>query len=808
MFMSYLNNKFKHFLNPVALLLLLLSVSVWAGEVNPGSIHGTVFDRSTNQPLAGANLVIKNSNIGAASDLDGKFVIANLAPGHYIVTVSVVGYQSRALTDIVVNPEMMTAVSIGLEQDFISGEEVTVVAGYFIKDKDVVSSAHNLNYEEIRRAVGGAEDVQRVIQALPGVAGENDQNNEIVVRGGSPRENLTILDGIEIPNTNHYGYQGSTGGPINMLNTEFLSEVNFIAGGFPAKYGDKLSSVLELELREGNREETDGSLNLSMAGTGGVLEGPLAGGRGSYLLSARKSYLDLINKPLGLTSVPQYWDTQAKLVYDLSRRHNLLFNWIYGNDVIKITEEGGYSRGADKVDYSGYQYGAGITLRSLWSKRTFSSFTLSRAASYWDIAVDDKDDILIYTNQSLETENCAKLDLTRRINPSLEISAGINYKGTVFEHDIWSRADTTIYYSCDPSISDSLDITVIDSLTVDENIDSYKLALYLQSNYRVTRDITLKAGVRYDYFELSGREKTGPRLGLEWEFLPFNKLTFSYGDFYQTPPYWYYTNGSDPRNLNLDYEHSRHFTAGYERLFNPGLKGTVEIYAKEYDRLVIPEEWIYRDSNPGYRSNLLVNAGESYSRGIEFFLNQKLLDDYFGTISYSYGISRAKDPRAGSAQSEYDNNYDFGHIFTIVSGYKTCLKEKSWYQAWQNFPGLGWTSNILPIQGDEFELSFRYRYIGGRPFTRRLWDYNPDTHDYEWLEGNLNSERYPSYSRLDVRFDSRYFYSKATLVIYFEIQNLLNRENVADYLYPDDGPPRETVAQWGFFPVGGIIIRI
>jgi outer membrane receptor protein involved in Fe transport len=789
---------------------LLLIFCVGSGKVIaqvPGTIKGKVFDRSTNQPLPGANILVKDSKMGAASDLEGEFVIGNLKAGTYILTISVVGYKARAMTDLVVNPNRITYVEVGLEQDVLSSEEVTVVAGYFIKDKDVVTSTHNLNYEEIRRSVGAAEDVQRVIQALPGVASENDQNNEIVVRGGSPRENLTIMDGIEIPNTNHFGYQGSTGGPINMINTDFLSEVNFLAGGFPAKYGDKLSSVLELELREGNREEIDGNFNFSMAGVGGIFEGPLASGRGSYLLSARKSYLDLINKPLGLTSIPEYWDTQAKITYNLSKTHKVLFNWIYGNDKIKISEEGGYSRGADKVDYSGYQYGAGITIKSLWNKTSFSSLTISQAMSLWDILVDDADGYLRFTNQSSELENCAKYDFTKRISPNLELSAGVNIKQTLFTHEIWGRADTTIYYYWDPNIGDFSSVTVIDSLSTDENIDSHKLGLYLQSNYRLVKNLTLKTGLRYDYFAFSEKGETAPRLGLEWEFIPFNKLTASYGEFYQTPPYFYYTYGGDERNRSLDYEHSRHFVLGYERLFNPGLKGTIELYAKEYDKLALPEEWIYSETNPEYRSNLFVNAGEGYSRGIELFLNQKLLKDFFGTVSYSFGISRYRDPRQGSVLEEYDGDYDFGHIFTLVTGYRTCLKEKHWFKSWRNNPVLGWSSNLLPIQGDEFEFSFRYRYIGGRPFTPQVWLYDLDIHDYDWIEGVLNSERYPNYQRFDIRLDSRYFLKRMTLVIYLEIQNLFGYYNVAQYLYPDDGPPQETVRQWGFFPVGGVMVK-
>ena len=599
-------------IQPILSILLILclsfvaSIHSFAAEYRPlhGSIRGKVFDRATQQRLVGANIILKDSRRGAASDFEGNFILEDIAPGQYILEVTMLGYKPMALTDIVVTPDRATYVSVGMEEDIISGEAVTVTAGYFIKDKDVVSSARNLNYEEIRRAVGGAEDVQRVIQALPGVAGENDQNNEIVVRGGSPRENLTVLNGMEIPNTNHFGYQGSTGGPINMVNTEFLSQVNFLTGGFPAKYGDKLSSVLQLELREGNRQEIEGSTFFNMAGFGGQMEGPLAKGNGSYIFSARKSYLDMINEPIGLTEVPEYWDLQSKLTFDLSSTQKLLFNGIYGNDRIKIEEKGGYSRGADRVDYFGDQYGVGLTLKSLWGKNTFSSAILSQTRSCWNVEVEDEDEVLVFTNNSTELENCFKFDFTRRLSARNELSIGVNIKQTVFDHDMWAKPDTTVYYFEGQIPGDSLEVVIIDSLVSEAEVNSYKFGAYLQDNFRLSRNLSVKAGLRYDYFDYSGKGELGPRLGVEWEFIPKNTLTASYGDFYQTAPYYYYTRANNPQNRHLDYEHARHYIVGYERLFNPDLKGTIELYLKKYDNMIMEDEWLHED--PSYHSETLI----------------------------------------------------------------------------------------------------------------------------------------------------------------------------------------------------------
>ena len=780
-------------------IIFLLNPAFGQEEERPvGSLKGIIRDRSTQQPLPFANVILMDTPMGAATGPDGKFVVENVPAGSYNVKVMMMGYRPVVKTDVIVNPNRATTLVVQMAGEILRGEEVTITANYFSKTNDAFTSSRSLNYEEIRRAPGAAEDVQRVIQALPSVANSNDQNNEIIVRGGSPIENLTLLDNIEIPNSNHFGYQGGTGGPINMINTDFIQEIDFITGGFPAKYGDKLSSVLDISLREGNRERLVGDLNLSMAGAGGTFEGPLANGRGSWLFSARKSYLDLILSPIGLTAVPHYWDTQGKAVYDLGPRNWLIFNGIYGSDYIKIEEEGAYSRGANRVEARSHQYALGLTWKSLWSKKGYSLFTISKSLNFWDTMVDEEDGTVVYDNKSIEIEYTAKADFTYQFSRRNEMGWGISYKPVRFDHEIWWGADTTEYYFSGNTNADTTVITPAHD--TNDRIKSFKSAVYIQFKWRPVEKLMLNLGLRHDYFDYSRRKNLSPRLGLTYHLSNLTSINAVYGEFYQTPPYYYYTQDPNGGNRTVKNHHCRHFVLGFEHLLGEGLLGSIEAYWKLYNDILIGEQFLSSDDT--FRSWKLVNEGEGFSRGIEFFLQQKLVKNYYGTISYSYGISRAQDPREDAQVREFNWDYDFRHVFTYIFGVKTCFKRFDWYKKWQSSP-LGFLTHVLPIGGDELELAFRWRYLGGLPYTPKDWEFDPVTRDSVWVDGEINSQRYPPYHRLDIRFDNRYHFKNWNIVVYLDLENAYNRRNIAFYEYNVDGA-RNTVYQFSILPVGGV----
>ncbi len=287
-----------------------------------GAISGSVTVELTGQPIAGATVLLEGTAGSVTTDERGRFRLPEVPPGVYCLVVSSEAHLPARVTDVVVSANRESTASAHLQR-IAFGERVAVEASAFERSAEIATGAFRMNQEEVRRAPGALGDVGRMIQALPGVGARDDQRNDIVARGGSPSENLTLVDGLEVPNLSHFGGQGASGGPITMLNAEAVSDVSFLAGGFPASYENRLSSVLEVGLREGGRERFEAEFDLSMAGAGLLAEGPL-GKRGSWLISGRRSYLDLIAGAYGIEgAVPQYSNYQAKLVYDLSPAHTL-----------------------------------------------------------------------------------------------------------------------------------------------------------------------------------------------------------------------------------------------------------------------------------------------------------------------------------------------------------------------------------------------------------------------------------------------------------------------------------------------------
>jgi hypothetical protein len=247
-----------------------------------GSVLGVVRDANTLQPLIGANVMIIDTQLGDATDLEGKFEITGIGAGTRHLQVSMMGYEKRVLLNLMVTTARPLNLIIELKMESLEGEAIEVTGKAFTRSSASVLSTMHVDNFEIRSDPGGAFDIQRMVQSLPSVTSASDQENEIITRGGMPGENLFLLDNIEIPNPNHFGIEGAGGGPINMINPLFVREIEFTPGAFSARYGDKASSVMDIRLREGSREQLETAFDLSMAGARINAEGPIAGGKGAF----------------------------------------------------------------------------------------------------------------------------------------------------------------------------------------------------------------------------------------------------------------------------------------------------------------------------------------------------------------------------------------------------------------------------------------------------------------------------------------------------------------------------------------------
>lgn len=797
--LTNLRNRWTQIFPPFLLVLGLISPAMAGAmdELERSTIKGTVLDESTQSPLPAATVMIESTSLGAAADMEGHFFIERVPPGIYNLRFTMMGYETQMINNVVVNPGRTTWLTVELKSTVLEMEGITVTAGFFQEAKDAVVSNRSMDYEEIRMDPGSVADIQRVVQALPSVVSGSDQDNEIIVRGGMPGENLFILDHIEISNPNHFGHQGLGGGPMNMINTEFVRRIDFYAGAFPARYGDKASSVMDISLREGDRERATGTAELGMSGAGAMVEGPIASGRGAYILSARKSYLDLIISQTGLTAVPKYYNLQGKITYDLNPSNQLIWNGIYGNDHIKI-EDGEDDEDTDNFRSDSDQYAMGMTLRTLYGDRGFSRITISQVGNHWDQVAWDRLGKRFYENLSTEVERTLKADLNYQISKNLEFSMGGQIKSIPFNINIWGDSDTLFVYQ--PGTTHILaDSIVYPEYRRKNKETTLKSAAFAQMKISPLSRIEMTFGIRTDYFEYTGRQTVDPRAGISFHLSEKTDFNLAVGQFSQSPAYVQITD--HPDNRNLRFKQNRQTVGGISRLFSEDMRGTLEFFYKDYDNVPIPKDAL--TPNPfDLSQGQLVNYGKGYAKGFELFVQKKLVQTYHFTMSYAYSISKGTDPRYGS---EYNWDYDYRHNFTLIGGAHYDLREMKWYNAMKKSSLYRYLKWLTPL-ADQMDLGIRWRYLGGRPYTKRT--YLPQYR--RWIldpEDPVNGQRYSAYHRLDLRVDWRTMFSRWNMVVYLDIMNIYGRDNIWEYDYKSDGSI-EKILQFQTFPVLGFVVEL
>jgi len=821
----------------LVILSLLFTVGSFAQQNN---LTGKVYDSKTREPLTGVNIIINElKGIGASTDIDGVFKI-RVPAGSYSVTATFVGYRPVVKTDIIVTAGNEASVAIFMQETQMELNQVTIQADYF--DKAALNnniSAIALGADEILRSPGAAQDFFRILQGLAGVSFSNDQKNELVVRGGSPNENLIIFDNMEIHSTNHFPSAYNSAGRINMVNLDLVEDIQFSTGGFVAKFGDKLSSVVNINNREGTRNyPLKGNLNFSMQSFGSVMEGSIDNGKGAWIFSLRKSYLDLIKTAVGLNTVPEYWDSQFKLSYDLSNAHKISCTGLFGYD--KVFDDGESddtfeekantidSTGRSKSEITQSQAAVGINLKSFWSKNLYSVITMYYS-NFHTMNNTTEDFVRRTFNNSGEETNCAVLnrrpifvdthdngeavlstDFIWNINNFNELNFGIKVGTIGYTQDLFTAAELTRYktYAGWQIVKDEAANPVYNI----KFFESYKTAAFV--NYKISLlqgRLSVNTGLRYDYFSYNSTYNISPRISSSFYIIPGQtSFNFAYGEYYQTQLFPIYTDKENSGiNRNLQATHARHFVAGFEQILANGLKLSAEGYYKIYNNIPVTEKFI-NYYNHQFRSNKRINAGKQYTMGLDILLQQKLVDDLYGTVSWSLMKSETEDPRIGREGERYPSDYDFPNVFTLIVGKRFNGVRSSF----NTLPGLlRYLFYLLPFS-DDMEISLRWRYAAGKPYTPMVFKFDEQVYEGEtrWSRGswadsdNINSERYPAYHRLDISLSSRFNFYDKNLSVYLTVENLYNRKNIAGFEYNSDGTVK-TEKQFSLMPVAGILFE-
>lgn len=751
------------------IISILFTIEVFSQE--KGELNGRVTEISTQQPVIGAVVEVLQTALKTGTDDFGYFILSDIPVGVYSVRFSAVGYKSLVKDFIYINSG--TSFNLLAELEITSTAEINVEASRFEKPLDISNSFKNLTYEEIRRSPGGFEDIGRVIQTLPGVSFVNDGRNDLIVRGGSPSENLFLVDNAPVPNINHFGSQGATGGPTSIIDLNFIRDVNFITGGFSARYGDKLSSVLDIKLREGNRQKFMGILNLSATGFGGILEGPIGNKqKGSFLVSLRRSYLDLVFNAAGFGFIPEYNSLQLKGVYDLDEHNILTVNFIGNLDKVRFNNNETENKQDNESILKNNQYGYtnSFELKSLLTDNSYSRILLSRSYSNYDYSGRDANFIERFKNLSEEGQTVLKAEYNLIPGNNTEISLGVEGKIINFKNEIKTLQDTL--YIIDPKTGNRY---VLPALDFNANNTTYKYASFVNLTQKFFDRVKLNFGLRYDYFDfINEKNYISPRASATFGILSNLNLNFSYGIFYQSPSYIWLV--SNRQNRELENIKADHYITGLEFLPGADSRITVEVYYKKYSGYpastlrpyyILANSGGDFESSSGFGLEPLISGGTGYAKGIELFFQKTVSGKFYSTANLSLFMAKYKSLDGVERESDFDN----GILFIANGGY---------------IAGKGW------------ELSSKFRYVGGRPYT----PINPANGTQ--MISLYNSERLPAYYSLDFRVDKRWSFKKWTLVTYFDIQNITGKKNITKYFWNKYKNIIESNKSLGVFPTIGI----
>jgi outer membrane receptor protein involved in Fe transport len=774
------------------LLSLLGSASALGQDTaGVGSLGGRIVDASGG---AAANVAVCVVEVGQCdvSRSDGEFTISGVRPGAHRIEVVAPGRAPFLSEPVEVRAGLEARLEITLPEATRIEETVTVSAPAFAIPEEIKNSGFLVPARDILAGAGALQDVSRYVQALPGVAiGSNDFRNDLIVRGGSPLENLYIVDNIELPNINTFATFASAGGTVSMVDAAVIQDVTFLTGGYPAPYGNRTSSVMQITQREGDRTRIGGRATVGFAGAGVVVEGPLGAARaGSWIVSARRSFLDLFTDDVGVGGVPITYTLNAKATYDLSPRDRVWLLNVSGIDDLRLglTEDSDLTSELSTLDirYGGSRSATGVN----W-QRTFGrgvgllGLTHSRARVDQQVndllrdgvpppgtPVDEQlaGGVLVFREDSTESETALKYDLTIDVPVVGKLQAGAHVKRLVAEYDAES-----------PYGTDSPFFPVPDSnpFAVDESADSYQLAAYLQDTRALTRSLSVTLGARVDRYDYLDATTFSPRAGLDYALGQRLSVRASYGQYTQQPFTLFLA--AYPANRSLQPFRADHYVSGLSYRPRAATRITVEAYYKRYrDYPTSSQIPALSLANVGDTFALrdilfpMVSSGSGEARGLEVFLERT---DTGGRWYGQANLSLSRVEHAGLDGVARPGSFEYPAIANVTGTYRMS-------QRW--------------------DVSTRVAYLAGRPYTP--FDLETSTLQRRAVNdlARVNAERLLDYFRIDLRVDRRFSVNQRPVSLFAGIQNVTNRRNVAGYSWDRRGNGPTSLEQLGIFPILGL----
>ncbi|MBM3918485.1 MAG: TonB-dependent receptor [Sphingomonadales bacterium] len=753
-----------------SLLLIWMAVGFQCVSAQTGEIRGQIRNLSTNEVIPFANILIQGTTTGTTSDDRGNFRLSALKPGYYSLQISYLGFKTRTVVDIQVFGSRPAIVNVELEEDVRKLEAVEIIASPYTRLEESPVSVNTLGVSEIQRNPGGNRDISKAVQSLPGVSSGVSFRNDIIIRGGAPNENRFYLDGVEVPVINHFATQGSSGGPVGIINVDMIREVDFFSGAFPANRGNTLSSVFEFKQKDPRTDQKSFRAIVGASDVGLIAEGPISD-RTSYVVSARRSYLQFLFAAIGLPFLPTFNGFQAKIRHKIDNRNEISFVGLGSidqfslNTGLNLSLDPGQNPDIDSALIEQQRYILGyLPVTTQWhytnglvykryGKKGYKTFVLSRNmlnnVSYKHPGNDESRE-RIQDYHSQESENHARYE--HLLHSGLwKVNYGINF----------DRARYTVR-----NVSCELQRDTLVVRSFNSKISLTRYGLFGQVSRTLAEDrLQLSAGLRMDGNTYSPEmqnplDQLSPRVAMSWRLGSSLSFNAHLGRYFQLPPYTVmgYRDGNG-RLLNsvnkLQYIAANHSVAGLEFLGRNNFRSTLEGFFKLYSQYPFLTDQQISLANLGGDFGVIGNApalsnGRGRSYGIEYLAQQKLYKGTYGILAYTWVRSEFEDEEGKYIPSSWDNR----HILTLTAG------------------------KIIP---NNWELGIRYRYVGGAPTTPYA-EYALDTAVWNAFGravfdfGRLNTQRAGATQQLDVRVDKKWNYKNWALNLYLDVQNLLNQQ--------------------------------
>ena len=736
-------------------LLLLLAFNLQAFQ-STGTINGYVRDARTQESIPGATVILQETQLGAITDANGYFSIKNLPTETYTIQVSFVGYETEVRFGVVVRSGGTPDLNFELKESVEELEEVVVTANPFRKTEETPLSIQKLSREEVATYPGGNNDIAKVVQSLPGVQGSiGGFRNDIIIRGGAPNENVYYLDGIEIPNINHFSTQGSAGGPVGLLNVSFFEGVTLSTSSFGAQYDNPLSGVLQFDQRNGNNRNFKGNFRLSSSESAFTFEGPLfkSGDETSnttFIASVRRSYLQLLFTLIDLPFLPDYWDYQYKVNHKVDEYNEIMITGVGSIDdfSINVPEEYDPEQQAtlDQVPVIQQRSNtAGISWTNRFKNGTgFLRTTLSN--NFLENQFRRYDDNVNETGLFFE-------------NISSERESKLRFNYTKFKGD-WTLTSTASAQAVEYE-NNTLD--AVNNINYNTAINFLKYGLSFQaSNARILPRLGVSFGIRADGngFTDTGNEiwrTLSPRISASYQIDNQERWTLnaSVGRYFKIAPYTilgFQDQNGNFANQDADYIQSDHLVLGLEYLLNSSSRITVEGFYKKYRNYPVSVVDSVSLANLGGDFSVLGNedvesVGLGRTYGAELLYQKKFTNNFYAILAYTLFWS---EYTAFDEKEYLPSAWDSRNLITFTGGYKF---------------------------GNNWEVSARVRYLGETPFApvnedETLANYPAIIKDYD----QLGTVRLSSFNQTDLRVDKKWNFENWTFNIFIEIQNLFGQD--------------------------------